>query len=53
VLPQDDDSDEVVTLRSRLTALLEIFALIDIGFKQFLKSDISVDELKNSLKTGL
>jgi DNA-binding transcriptional regulator GbsR (MarR family) len=52
VLPQDDDSEEVVTLRSRLTALLEIFALIDIGFKQFLKSDISVDELKNSLKTG-
>jgi DNA-binding transcriptional regulator GbsR (MarR family) len=52
VLPQDDDSEDVVTLRSRLTALLEIFALIDIGFKQFLKSDLSVDELKNAFKTG-
>jgi DNA-binding transcriptional regulator GbsR (MarR family) len=53
VLPQDDDSEDVVTLRSRLTALLEIFALIDIGFKQFLKSDLSAAELKNTIKANL
>jgi DNA-binding transcriptional regulator GbsR (MarR family) len=53
VLPQDDESEDVITLRSRLTALLEIFQLIDIGFKQFLKSDANVDELRSTIRNGL
>lgn len=53
VLPEDDDAEEVLTLRSRLEALLEIFQLIDIGFRQFLKSDATMEELKQSMRTSL
>jgi len=53
MLPSEDESEEVVTLRSRLRALVEIFELIDVLFRQFLKTDTTVEELKNMIRLGL
>jgi len=53
MLPSEDESEEVVTLRSRLQALVEIFELIDVLFRQFLKTDTTVEELKGMIHLGL
>ncbi|HWD37842.1 MAG TPA: MarR family transcriptional regulator [Fimbriimonas sp.] len=53
MLPEEDDDSDVVTLRTRLEALLEIFQLIDVGFKQFLKSDTTISELKDMMLMNL
>ena len=53
MLPSEDESEEVVTLRSRLRALVEIFELIDVMFRQFLKTDTTVEELKTMIRLGL
>jgi HTH-type transcriptional regulator, glycine betaine synthesis regulator len=53
MLPSEDESEEVVTLRSRLRALVEIFELIDVLFRQFLKTDTTVEELKGMIRLGL
>ena len=46
MLPGEDETEDVNKLRARLEALLEIFQLIDVCFKQFLKSDTTLEELK-------
>ena len=53
MLPEADDDEDAATLRTRLEALLEIFQLIDVGFKQFLKSDTTIDELKDMMRIRL
>lgn len=50
MMPEVDETDETRTLRERLSALLEIFGLIDMGFKHILKTDMTLDEITSMLK---
>ena len=50
MLPEEDGTEDVTKLRARLEALLEIFQLIDVCFKQFLKSDTTLDQLKEMMR---
>ncbi len=50
MLPVDDQHEETKVLRGRLEALLEIFGLIDMGFKHVLKTDMTLDEITGILK---
>jgi DNA-binding transcriptional regulator GbsR (MarR family) len=52
MLPEEDPAEDVSKLRIRLEALLEIFQLIDVCFKQFLKSDTTLGELKEMMHVG-
>jgi DNA-binding transcriptional regulator GbsR (MarR family) len=52
MLPEEDGAEDVARLRTRLEALLEIFLLIDVCFKQFLKSDTTLDQLKDLMKVN-
>jgi HTH-type transcriptional regulator, glycine betaine synthesis regulator len=44
-LPDSDPSDEVQGLRNRLSALLEIFDLIDVAYNQVFGVERSMDEI--------
>ncbi len=48
-LPESDSSEGVQTLRNRLKALLEIFDLIDAGFREAFRSDDPLQELQDML----
>lgn len=50
MLPAEDQHEETQVLRGRLEALLEIFGLIDMGFKHVLKTDMTLDEITGILK---
>jgi len=50
MLPVDDQHEDTKVLRGRLEALLEIFGLIDMGFKHVLKTDMTLDEITGILK---
>jgi DNA-binding transcriptional regulator GbsR (MarR family) len=50
MLPAEDEGDDARVLRGRLEALLEIFGLIDMGFKHILKTDMTLDEITGMLK---
>jgi DNA-binding transcriptional regulator GbsR (MarR family) len=49
-LPEHDASEEVQSLRARLQALLEIFGIVDAVYKEVLKYEISLTELKEFVK---
>ncbi len=51
-LPDGSQSKQVVVLRKRLQALLEIFDLVDIAYKQVFGIDMSLDELKELLRSN-
>jgi HTH-type transcriptional regulator, glycine betaine synthesis regulator len=51
ILPEEK-AEDVTKLRARLEALLEIFQLIDVCFRQFLKSDTTLTELKEMMHVG-
>ena len=48
-LPEEYPNKEVQQLRQRLLALIELFDLIDIAYRQILGVEISLDELKGLL----
>ncbi len=50
MLPEKDETQEARVLRVRLESLLEIFGLIDMGFKHVLKTDMTLDEITGMLK---
>ena len=50
MLPPEDETPEARVLRVRLESLLEIFGLIDMGFKHVLKTDMTLDEITGMLK---
>jgi DNA-binding transcriptional regulator GbsR (MarR family) len=45
-LPDTDRSEDVSELRQRLQALLEIFDLVDVMYKQVFAHDLSLEEIK-------
>jgi HTH-type transcriptional regulator, glycine betaine synthesis regulator len=49
-LPESDKTEEVQDLRRRLQALLEIFDLIDVAYRQVFANDMSLDELKGLVR---
>jgi DNA-binding transcriptional regulator GbsR (MarR family) len=49
-LPESDTSEGVLTLRTRLQALLEIFDLFDAAYKQVFGSDISLEDLTELIR---
>jgi DNA-binding transcriptional regulator GbsR (MarR family) len=51
MLPADDQHEDTKVLRGRLEALLEIFGLIDMGFKHVLKTDMTLDEITGLLRS--
>ncbi|MBN9501455.1 MAG: hypothetical protein BGO01_01405 [Armatimonadetes bacterium 55-13] len=48
-VPADDPSGPAQTMRTRLEALLEIFDLIDVAYRQVFGSDRSLDEMRDLL----
>jgi DNA-binding transcriptional regulator GbsR (MarR family) len=48
-VPDTDPTGQAQTMRQRLEALLEIFDLLDAGYKQVFGSDRSLDEMKDLL----
>lgn len=50
MMPPEDGGEDARVLRGRLEALLEIFGLIDMGFKHILKTDMTLDEITGMLK---
>jgi DNA-binding transcriptional regulator GbsR (MarR family) len=48
-IPANEPSGQAETMRSRLEALLEIFDLLDVAFKQVFGADRSLDEMKSLL----
>lgn len=51
-LPDNHSNRDVKHLRSRLSALLEIFDLIDVAYRQVFATDLSLDELQSMLQRG-
>lgn len=51
-MPEGHSSPQVRNLRNRLQALLEIFDLIDVAYRQVFATDLSLDELQTMLKRG-
>jgi DNA-binding transcriptional regulator GbsR (MarR family) len=51
MLPPEGETEASQVLRRRLEALLEIFGLIDMGFKHVLKTDMTLDEITGILKS--
>ncbi|CAN5431505.1 hypothetical protein BH11ARM1_BH11ARM1_05270 [soil metagenome] len=51
-LPESENSDDVVDLRRRLNALMEIFDLIDVVYKQVFSTELTLDELKDMAATA-
>jgi DNA-binding transcriptional regulator GbsR (MarR family) len=45
-LPEHDTSEEVQSLRTRLSGLLEIFELADAVYKEIFRVEMSFEELK-------
>jgi DNA-binding transcriptional regulator GbsR (MarR family) len=52
-LPEGHSNDEVRSLRNRLQALLEIFDLIDVAYRQVFATELSLDELQTMLHRGV
>jgi DNA-binding transcriptional regulator GbsR (MarR family) len=51
-LPESDPTEGVQELRIRLQALLEIFDLIDVVYKQVFAHDLSLDEIKGLVNSA-
>lgn len=51
-LPENHSNDEIRSLRNRLSALLEIFDLIDVAYKQVFGTDFTLEELQGMLHRG-
>lgn len=51
-LPEGYPNPDVKRLRNRLQALLEIFDLIDVAYRQVFATDLNLDELQNMLQKG-
>lgn len=51
-LPESERTEDVQELRHRLQALLEIFDLLDVVYKQVFANDLSLDELKGMVKAS-
>ena len=49
-VPVDDTSGQAETMKARLEALLEIFALLDAAYKEVFGADRSIDEMRDLLK---
>ncbi|RYG49181.1 MarR family transcriptional regulator [bacterium] len=45
-LKEDDKDPEVQSLRRRLTAILEIFELVDVAYRQIFAHETTLDEIK-------
>jgi DNA-binding transcriptional regulator GbsR (MarR family) len=45
-LPENEKAEDVQDLRRRLNALMEIFDLIDVVYKQIFSTELTLDELK-------
>lgn len=52
-LPEGHSNDDVRSLRNRLSALLEIFDLIDAAYRQVFATDLCLDELQTMLHRGV
>ncbi len=50
-LPENDPSDDVQGLRGRLSALLEIFDLIDVAYQQVFGVERSMDEVLSLMQS--
>jgi len=51
-LPENQPDAEVQRLRSRLTALLEIFDLMDAVYKQVFAIDLSLEDVQSLIERG-
>ncbi|CAN1558278.1 COG1510 Predicted transcriptional regulators [Fimbriimonadaceae bacterium] len=51
-LPEGDPDEATQSLRKRLTALLEIFGLADVVYKQLFINELTFDELRDAVKTS-
>ncbi len=51
-IPDADESEGAQTLKHRLEALLEIFELIDAGYKQVFESDTAFADVRQMLLSG-
>jgi DNA-binding transcriptional regulator GbsR (MarR family) len=51
-LPEGNPNPDVRRLRNRLQALLEIFDLIDVAYRQVFATDLNLDELQLMLHKG-
>lgn len=53
MIPPGDNSEGAQTLRARLEALLEIFAMIDAAYQQIFRAEQSVHDLRTLMKQNL
>lgn len=51
-LPEQQPNEEILSLRNRLSALLEIFGLVDAVYKQIFVNELSLEELKLVVQTN-
>ena len=51
-LPESDTSPDSIALRRRLLAMLEIFDLIDVAYGQIFGAELSLDQIKEIVRTG-
>ena len=51
-LPESHPSSDVRQLRSRLSALLEIFDLMDAAYKQVFAADLNLSDVQNMIQKG-
>lgn len=51
-LPESEKDGEAAGLRERLLALLEIFDLIDVAYNQVFGAELSMDEIKQLVKSA-
>lgn len=52
-LPENISNEEVRSLRSRLTALLEIFDLMDAAYKQVFAYELSLEDVQKMISKGI
>lgn len=52
-LPESIQNEEVQSLRRRLTALLEIFDLMDAAYKQVFATDLNLDDVQTMIRKTL
>lgn len=52
-LPENHSNNEVSSLRTRLSALLEIFDLMDAAYKQVFATDLTLEDVQNMIVKGI
>lgn len=52
-LPEKNSDPDIKNLRMRLSALLEIFDLVDAAYKQVFATDLSLDDVQTMVQKGI